>query len=197
MWLFPFSIWNPATSIINAQIRLCDSSNKSLDGVLYLYCNVVIYLLAKYATDHVITVAVSNITNCAQLQNITSVSYAQTLCDKSLRCRSVYDEAPLELVFIEDLPKSICSLMHHPWDRNKLPSITLLVQHYNSLHTLQTRMNQAIHRKDDKTYNRHNTWLTLEPNEHATLDVRFSSSDSYTQTGDHAKAFFTLENGQP
>lgn len=45
--------------------------------------------------DDTITDAVNEITNYTQTRNTMSVSYAQTVLDKSIRCSMVYDEDAL------------------------------------------------------------------------------------------------------
>lgn len=54
-------------------------------GAHYSYCEVVNYLLVTYATDNVISEAMHDISSCTQAHIATSVSYAQTVWDESLR----------------------------------------------------------------------------------------------------------------
>lgn len=55
MWLFHFFILNPAEPISSDRSHLQDSSSKLLENVLSWYRGVVNYLLARYATENVVT----------------------------------------------------------------------------------------------------------------------------------------------
>lgn len=75
----PFSIGHPIASITNALEHLCNLLSKFLESLLYSYQNGVNYLLAPNAMHHVLAEAVPGIRSCAQLHNVLSVSYAQTV----------------------------------------------------------------------------------------------------------------------
>lgn len=87
--------------------------------------------------------------------------------------------------------------MHFPSASNKSSSMNELARHSDSLCTVQTRIGRAANHDDKKKYVRFKPSPKTRCNERASVNVVQSSLDSDTHTADHAKAFFTLNNGKP
>lgn len=106
------------------------------------------------------------------------------------------DQATMKGSFIEDLPKSICSSMHHHWSSKRSSSMNEPALHADSLRTHQARMNRTACRDDEKPYNLSKPPPKWKRSEHVSLIVEASPSDSDMHMSNNVKAVFRISPGK-
>lgn len=71
-----------------------------MEGILKSYCEVVNYLLEKYASDEIIGETTAEIKSWKQQEGKKETKLWKKLWDKVLRCGKVYEEYHLKGIFI-------------------------------------------------------------------------------------------------
>lgn len=85
MWLVPKSMKNPSSKALTTRFSLRKTGRRDLEGTLTSYCSVVKHLLAKNASEEVITEKASKIEAITQKSNQSAKKHSRTLWDKVIR----------------------------------------------------------------------------------------------------------------
>lgn len=107
------------------------------------YHQVVIYLIATYATDEVIVEADAEITYLKQPKRMSAVRNSEVFWKKAVRCDRVYEEALLNRAFTEGLQESVRFFMRTYWGVHKDATLLTLARLTRSLFKLPEGSNST------------------------------------------------------